>query len=119
MAKIKKVWLIEKYSEHSDKRTLLAFLDSRLNYKKIIFAMKVLMLSDCESISDMLTVNSISKEELFYPHQFMNYPFIIAGSSQYYKAPYRAWVGYINLETMEYSTIDSAYDEFQKKLTFN
>lgn len=110
-----KLWVIEKYNQYSKERKLLAILNSRLNYDKVIFAMKTLMMGDCSNYNEILNVHSYMKNELEYPHQYLKYPIIIAGNSQYYKAPYRAWIADFNTETGKYTNIEIAFKEYQEK----
>lgn len=57
-----KLWVIEKYNQYSKERKLLAILNSRLNYDKVIFAMKILMMGDSTSYSEILNVHSYKKK---------------------------------------------------------
>ena len=114
MKKYIKLWVIEKYNQHSKERNLLAILNSRLNYDKVIFAMRILMMGDSNDYNEILNVHSYMKNELAYPHQYLKYPIIIAGNSQYYKAPYRAWITNFNTETGEYTDIETAFKKYQE-----
>ncbi|MCQ2788779.1 MAG: hypothetical protein MJ229_00210 [bacterium] len=114
--KYKKLWIIEKYNQYNDRKCLLAVLDSRLSYEKVIFAMKILIMGDnSNNFGEILNVHHYAKDELEYPHQFLNYPIIIVGNSQYYKAPYRAWLANLNLKTGKYTDIEIAFKEYREK----
>ncbi len=110
-----KLWVIEKYNQYSKERKLLAILNSRLNYDKVIFAMKILMMGDSTSYSEILNVHLYKKNELEYPHQYLKYPIIIAGNSQYYKAPYRAWIADFNRESGKYTDIEISLKKYQEQ----
>ncbi len=106
MSKIKKYWVIEEYYQHSNSKKLLAILDARLSYEKIINAVKVLMMSGCEGYNGILTVKSLKNDHPHYPHVCSPYPVVIGGGTHYYKAPYRAWITEFNTETGEYIDIE-------------
>lgn len=95
---------------------MLEVLNSRLSYAKIIFAMKILMMGNSSNYNEILNVYSDMKNEIEYPHQYLRYPIIIAGNSQYYKASYRAWVTDFDTETGKYTDIDTALRTYQKNL---
>lgn len=115
----KKLWVIEKYNQYSKQRNLLAVLNSRLSYAKIIFAMKILIMGNSNTYNEILNVYSDMKNENEYPHQYLRYPIIIAGNSQYYKASYRAWIADFDTETGKYTDIDTALRTYQKNFNFN
>lgn len=59
------------------------------------------------------------KNELEYPHQYLKYPIIVAGNSQYYKAPYRAWIADFNRESGKYTDIEMALKNTKSTIYFN
>ena len=111
---IKNRWIIEKYNQYTNSKKLLAIYDSRLTYSKIIFAMNTITMSESDEYKGILDINSYNSNEVLRPHQYLKYPIIIAESSQYYKAPYRAWVTEFNIKTGEYISIDEMIHRYKQ-----
>lgn len=110
---IKKCWVIER-SYGKDKK-LLAILDARTNTEKIMSAMKILMMSECDNVKGMLSIQKMTMKNSPYDHPHMpdiNYPIVIGFGSMYWKAPYKAWITRLNTDTGEYVDIDTMHLEY-------
>jgi hypothetical protein len=113
---IKQFWIIEMQSQYSEGKRILALLPPRATTEKIVAAMKVAMMANCDSFEGILTIYATNDGDHYYPHLYSIYPFFIAGNHMEYKAPYRAWKTEFNIKTGEYTDFDSSLTKHIKKM---